>query len=50
MPGPGQQDFLAALQPFESSTGITINYAGKGNNTSTAIQSAIQGGAPPDVT
>ncbi|HEY2595327.1 MAG TPA: extracellular solute-binding protein, partial [Chloroflexota bacterium] len=44
-----QQDFLAALAPFETSTGITVNYAGKGNNTDTAIASAVTGGAPPDV-
>ncbi|MBV9100585.1 MAG: extracellular solute-binding protein [Candidatus Dormibacteraeota bacterium] len=47
--GQEQQDFLAALQPFETQTGITVNYAGKGNNTDTALTSAIQGGAPPDV-
>jgi alpha-glucoside transport system substrate-binding protein len=44
-----QQDFLAALQPFASQTGITINYVGKGSNMDTALESAIQGGAPPDV-
>ena len=47
--GQEQQDFLAALQPFETSTGITVNYAGKGNNTDTALTSAITGGSPPDV-
>jgi alpha-glucoside transport system substrate-binding protein len=44
-----QKDFLAALQPFETQTGITINYSGKGSNMDTALQSAVQGGAPPDV-
>ncbi len=44
-----QQDFLASLAPFESSTGVTVNYSGKGNNTDTAIASAVAGGAPPDV-
>ena len=47
--GQEQQAFLASLQPFETATGITVNYAGKGNNTDTAVVSAIQGGAPPDV-
>jgi len=44
-----QKDFLAALQPFETQTGITINYLGKGSNMSTALSAAIQGGSPPDV-
>ena len=44
-----QQDFLASLAPFESQSGVTINYSGKGNNTDTAIASAVAGGAPPDV-
>ena len=44
-----QQDFLAALQPFESQTGITVNYAGKGSNMDTVLTSAVTGGAPPDV-
>jgi alpha-glucoside transport system substrate-binding protein len=47
--GQEQQAFLASLQPFETATGITVNYAGKGNNTDTAVVSSIQGGAPPDV-
>lgn len=47
--GQEQQAFSAALQPFETATGVTVNYAGKGNNTDTALVSAIQGGAPPDV-
>jgi alpha-glucoside transport system substrate-binding protein len=47
--GQEQQAFLAALQPFETATGVTVTYAGKGNNTDTAVVSAIQGGAPPDV-
>jgi len=28
-----QHDFLASLAPFESATGITVNYQGKGNKT-----------------
>jgi alpha-glucoside transport system substrate-binding protein len=44
-----QQDFLAALAPFEASTGITVNYQGKGNNMSTVLTTAVSGGSPPDV-
>jgi len=44
-----QQDFLAALAPFEAETGITINYQGKGNNMDTALTAAVSGGSPPDV-
>ncbi|HWF57402.1 MAG TPA: substrate-binding domain-containing protein [Candidatus Dormibacteraeota bacterium] len=44
-----QHDFLAALQPFETQTGITVNYSGKGSNMDTALESAVQGGAPPEV-
>jgi ABC-type glycerol-3-phosphate transport system substrate-binding protein len=44
-----QQDFLAALQPFEAATGITVNYQGKGSNMDTALTAAVSGGAPPDV-
>jgi spermidine/putrescine-binding protein len=44
-----QADFLQALQPFENQTGITVNYSGKGSNMDTTLESAIQGGAPPDV-
>jgi len=44
-----QGDFQAALQPFESQNGITVNYAGKGSNMDTALEAAVQGGAPPDV-
>jgi ABC-type glycerol-3-phosphate transport system substrate-binding protein len=44
-----QQDFLAALTPFENDTGITVNYTGKGSNMDEALNSAIAGGAPPDV-
>ena len=35
-----QQDFLAALAPFEADTGITVNYQGKGNNMDTALTAA----------
>jgi alpha-glucoside transport system substrate-binding protein len=44
-----QQDFLAALVPFTSQTGITVNYQGKGNNMDTALTAAVSGGSPPDV-
>ena len=44
-----QQDFLAALTPFETQTGITITYQGKGNNMDTALTAAVSGGSPPDV-
>ncbi|MGH7704281.1 MAG: ABC transporter substrate-binding protein [Candidatus Dormibacteria bacterium] len=44
-----QQAFLAALTPFETNTGITVNYSGKGSNMDTALNAAIAGGAPPDV-
>jgi len=44
-----QQDFQAALAPFEASTGITVNYQGKGNNMDTALTAAVSGGSPPDV-
>jgi len=44
-----QQDFLAALAPFEAATGITVNYQGKGNNMDTALTAAVSGGSPPDV-
>jgi len=44
-----QQDFLAALAPFEADTGITVNYQGKGNNMDTALTAAVAGGSPPDV-
>ena len=44
-----QQDFLAALAPFEANTGITVNYQGKGNNMDTALTAAVSGGSPPDV-
>src|SRR5580693_3590841 len=44
-----QQDFLAALVPFKTETGITVNYSGKGSNMDTALNSAVSGGSPPDV-
>ena len=44
-----QQDFQAALAPFEADTGITVNYQGKGNNMDTALTAAVAGGSPPDV-
>src|ERR1700726_2111863 len=44
-----QKNFLAALQPFHSQTGITVTYQGKGNNMDTALTAAVSGGSPPDV-
>ncbi len=44
-----QQDFEAALKPFESLTGVKVNYSGKGSNMDTAIDTAVAGGSPPDV-
>lgn len=44
-----QDDFLAAMTPFENETGITINYTGKGSNMDEALNASIAGGAPPDV-
>jgi alpha-glucoside transport system substrate-binding protein len=44
-----QKNFLAALQPFKTQTGITVNYQGKGNNMDTALTTAVAGGSPPDV-
>ncbi|HYM50078.1 MAG TPA: extracellular solute-binding protein [Candidatus Limnocylindrales bacterium] len=44
-----QTAFLNALQPFQTQTGITVNYAGKGSNMDTSLAAAVQGGAPPDV-
>jgi ABC-type glycerol-3-phosphate transport system substrate-binding protein len=44
-----QQAFQASLVPFETSTGVTVNYTSKGSSTPTAVASAIAGGAPPDV-
>ena len=43
------QDFQAVLSPFESETGISVNYSGKGSNMDTAIDAAVAGGAPPQV-
>jgi hypothetical protein len=44
-----QQDFKAVLQPFEDSTGIKVQYTGKGSNMDTALDAAVAGGAPPAV-
>jgi ABC-type glycerol-3-phosphate transport system substrate-binding protein len=44
-----QKNFLAALQPFKSQTGISVTYQGKGNNMDTALNAAVAGGSPPDV-
>ncbi len=48
--GAEQTQFEAVLKPFEKSTGITVNYAGKGSGTmDTALETAVKGGSPPDV-
>jgi len=48
--GPEQQDFEAAITPFETQTGITVNYAGKPSGTmDTATETAVKGGKPPNV-
>ncbi len=44
-----QQDFKAVLAPFEDSTGIKVQYTGKGSNMDTALDAAVAGGAPPAV-
>jgi alpha-glucoside transport system substrate-binding protein len=44
-----QQDFKAVLQPFEDSTGINVQYTGKGSNMDTALDAAVAGGSPPAV-
>jgi ABC-type glycerol-3-phosphate transport system substrate-binding protein len=44
-----QKNFLAALQPFITQTGITVTYQGKGNNMDVALNAAVAGGNPPDV-
>src|SRR6202023_2989895 len=45
----GQAAFTAALSPFESGTGVTIQYARKGSNIDPVLEAAVSGGAPPDV-
>lgn len=44
-----QAAFTAALSPFESQNGVTVNYASKGSNIDTVLEAAVSGGAPPDV-
>src|ERR1700678_2267852 len=45
-----ETDFKAAIAPFEASTGVTVNYQGKGSGTmDTALDTAVAGGKPPDV-
>ncbi|HEY5271998.1 MAG TPA: ABC transporter substrate-binding protein [Acidimicrobiales bacterium] len=45
-----ETDFKAAIAPFEQSTGVTVNYQGKGSGTmDTALDTAVAGGKPPDV-
>jgi alpha-glucoside transport system substrate-binding protein len=44
-----QTNFLDSIKPFETSSGVTVNYASKGSNTDTAVETAVTGGAPPDV-
>ena len=48
--GAEQTQIQKVLAPFTKSTGITVNYAGKGSGTmDTALVAAVKGGAPPDV-
>src|ERR1700730_7058185 len=44
-----QAAFTAALSPFETSSGVTVQYASKGSNIDTVLEAAVSGGAPPDV-
>ena len=44
-----QASFTAALSPFQTQTGTTVNYASKGSNIDTVLEAAVSGGAPPDV-
>lgn len=44
-----QTNFLSAIKPFETQSGVTVNYASKGSNTDTAVEASVTGGAPPDV-
>ena len=44
-----QTSFLKAIAPFEASSGVTVNYSGKGSNMDTALDAAVAGGKPPDV-
>jgi ABC-type glycerol-3-phosphate transport system substrate-binding protein len=48
--GPEQQAFEASITPFETQTGVKVNYAGKPSGTmDTATETAVKGGRPPDV-
>jgi alpha-glucoside transport system substrate-binding protein len=44
-----QNAFQGALQPFNTQSGTTVNYASKGSNIDTVLEAAVSGGAPPDV-
>ena len=44
-----QNAFQGALQPYNTQTGTTVNYASKGSNIDTVLEAAVAGGAPPDV-
>ena len=44
-----QAAFTAALSPFETASGVTVQYASKGSNIDTVLEAAVSGGAPPDV-
>jgi len=46
--GQEKSDFLAALQPFEDVTGITVDYTGTEAYT-TLVQTGVDSGNPPDV-
>ncbi len=44
-----QNAFQGALQPYQTQSGTTVNYASKGSNIDTVLEAAVSGGAPPDV-
>src|SRR6202158_1330354 len=44
-----QAAFTAALTPYETQSGTTVNYSSKGSNIDTVLAAAVAGGAPPDV-
>src|ERR1700686_2047210 len=44
-----QNAFQGALQPYQTQSGTTVQYASKGSNIDTVLEAAVSGGAPPDV-
>src|ERR1700674_3809416 len=44
-----QAAFTAALSPYESQSGTTVNYSSKGSNIDTVLAAAVAGGAPPAI-